>query len=222
MSNRCVIVIPAYKEILEAEEIASLRRVVDVLGSYRIVIVHPVGMSLFGYQPFVKVTDTIALDKYYFRDRRTYSELLEDALFYGLFAGYEYMLIYQLDAWVFSDRLEEFMNLGYDYIGAPHCSWENGYPIVGNGGLSLRKIQAFADVCRRFWIKKEFHWAEDRAFTECAPSARLRIAPVDVAYRFSIQDYFEEGMRSNGGELPFGSHQGRRFWPDPDKYFKID
>lgn len=41
------------------------------------------------------------------------------AEFYDRFAAYEYVLIYQLDAFVFADRLAEFCQMGYDYIGAP-------------------------------------------------------------------------------------------------------
>ena len=35
------------------------------------------------------------------------------------FLEYQYMLIYQLDAFVFEDKLDYFCELGYDYIGIP-------------------------------------------------------------------------------------------------------
>lgn len=42
-----------------------------------------------------------------------------EADFYRRFGKYKYMLIYQLDAFVFSDKLLDFCEMGYDYIGAP-------------------------------------------------------------------------------------------------------
>jgi len=39
--------------------------------------------------------------------------------FYDAFKAFDYILIYQLDAFVFRDELEYFCSLGYDYIGAP-------------------------------------------------------------------------------------------------------
>lgn len=67
--------------------------------------------------------------------------------FYEKFLSFYYILIYQLDAFVFYDALEFFCSLGYDYIGASvaYSSWY-GYkeknPRVGNGGFSLRKVKA--------------------------------------------------------------------------------
>jgi hypothetical protein len=54
-----------------------------------------------------------------FRDISCYNRMLLNDEFYARFAEYEYALIHQLDAFVFSDRLLEWCKLGYDYIGAP-------------------------------------------------------------------------------------------------------
>ncbi|MBP5515592.1 MAG: hypothetical protein J6X86_01460 [Bacteroidales bacterium] len=73
-----------------------------------------------------------------------------DKHFYQRFAEYEYMLVYQLDAWVFRDELDDWCNKGYDYIGAPWIEKDENGNIelagVGNGGFSLRRIQHFIDV----------------------------------------------------------------------------
>lgn len=74
---------------------------------------------------------------------------MREQAFYKSFKDYDYMLIYQLDAWVFKDELMEWCNKGYDYIGAPWFedfgSHETGKKLwaVGNGGFSLRKIKTF-------------------------------------------------------------------------------
>jgi hypothetical protein len=75
------------------------------------------------------------------------------------------MLLYQLDAWVLEGEIEEFLELNYDYIGAPifkHNS--NIVPEVidggGNGGVTLRKISSALDVLHNtnmfFSAKKYF------------------------------------------------------------------
>ena len=72
--------------------------------------------------------------------------------YFRFLPNYKYMLIYQLDAWVFTDNLQEWCDKGYDYIGAPFLSIvkKNSPRVifkgVGNGGLSLRRIQYCIDV----------------------------------------------------------------------------
>ena len=92
-------------------------------------------------------------DSSFFRSVNSYSRLLTLPLFYGAFCDYEYMLIAQLDAVCFRDDLDEWCRRGYDYVGAPWChlcrhvcSPDFSYPgekLVGNGGLSLRRIKTF-------------------------------------------------------------------------------
>jgi len=87
-----------------------------------------------------------------FKNRRTYSDFCLSKTFYERFSNYKYMLIYQLDAWVFKDELEYWCKQDYDYIGAP---WKLDalYELTGvkvncggNGGFSLRKIDSMLDL----------------------------------------------------------------------------
>ena len=59
-------------------------------------------------------------------------------------------MIYQLDCLVFSDKLLEWCELDYDYIGAPlpvsKSDPDKGLSRAGNGGLSLRKAKSFLKV----------------------------------------------------------------------------
>ncbi len=86
----------------------------------------------------------------YFTSVAAYSRLLLSPAFYQAFAAYDYILIYQLDCFVFSDRLAEFCALGHDYIGAPLFKSDTdptlGFSRVGNGGFSLRKVSSFLRV----------------------------------------------------------------------------
>ncbi|RZK12550.1 MAG: hypothetical protein EOO46_02765 [Flavobacterium sp.] len=73
----------------------------------------------------------------------SYNKLKKSLFFYELFKEYEFVLTYELDAWVFRDELLFWCNKGYDYIGAPWFKgWaQGGNPEVigvGNSGFSLR------------------------------------------------------------------------------------
>jgi hypothetical protein len=78
--------------------------------------------------------------------------------FYRRFLNYKYILIYQLDAFVFRDELEYWCSLDFDYIGAP---WFDDITLslseqklygVGNGGLSLRKVQSHYRTLRYYGV----------------------------------------------------------------------
>ena len=71
------------------------------------------------------------------------------------------MQIIQLDCWLFKDRLDEFMSMGFDYIGAPWMkNGLEGKPEpelwkVGNGGFSLRKVSSFLSVINQIESTKK-------------------------------------------------------------------
>lgn len=150
--KKCVIVIPVYKEELEPDEISSLKNTLQTLSNYDLKIVCPESLNTQNYSNIADF-DFLKLDNKHFIDDYAYSKLLLTDYFYRLFENYEYMLICQTDAWVFEDKLEEWCNKNYDYIGAP---WFEGYGIAkedakmfkyaGNGGFSLRRIKTFIDV----------------------------------------------------------------------------
>jgi hypothetical protein len=98
----------------------------------------------------------------YFNNIHGYNALMLSKRFYKQFAEYAYILIYQLDAYIFSDQLEFWCSKQYDYIGAPWLDdGEIGAspvfrPIsVGNGGLSLRRVEKFISSCsvKTQWLK---------------------------------------------------------------------
>lgn len=149
--KNCV-VIPIYKEVLDKDELASLLQCEKVLNKHDIKFVCPKSLNTAQYESF-KNAGFVRLNDDYFKSVYTYSRMLLDKNFYEQFNDYEYMLVYQLDAWVFEDRLDEWCEKGYDYIGAP---WFKGFgaakkkakmhPYSGNGGLSLRKISSLINV----------------------------------------------------------------------------
>jgi len=59
------------------------------------------------------------------------------------------LFIYQLDAWIFSNLLDYYINLDVDYIGSPWKFGSFGFNIdtIGNGGVSLRNVLKFISIC---------------------------------------------------------------------------
>jgi hypothetical protein len=154
------IVIPVYKNELDIVENISLKRLNNVIGdkNYDVYLVCPEGMNTDEYYKLYKNLLIKTYSPEYFKSTHTYSQLCISYNFYNDFSEYEYMLIYQLDCYLFSDQISDWCNKGYDYIGGPilstDCGWDtvkksqkNNYkPFVGNGGLSLRKISVFKDM----------------------------------------------------------------------------
>lgn len=169
MITTCIITIPVYKSPMSRFEEISFRQCCKVLRKHPICIITHKELYLQEYY-------TIALeygiklyredfDKSCFSSVKAYSDLMLNKEYYYRFKNYDYMLIYQLDAYVFRDELEYWCKKGYDYIGAPwfenYGNHENGDKLwaVGNGGLSLRNI---AFHIRFLECKRLYGWKELR------------------------------------------------------------
>lgn len=127
MCQQAIVVIPVYKPIAGRNEEISLRQCTNVLSKHPICIVTYKGLDTGWYENLLKMSGTgfsiEYFDAAYFRDTSGYSALLTCYEFYRRFSDYNYMLIYQPDAYVFSDELDYWCRQGYDYIGAP---WFDG------------------------------------------------------------------------------------------------
>ncbi len=162
------IVIPVYRESISKNEEISFRQCLSIFGiKYPIYLVTHENLTLKSYQ-------RISLDyelhyplgvKYFssrfFESITGYNLLMLSPIFYRSFSAFEFALIYQLDAFVFEDRLEYWCHQGYAYVGAPWLEgWtkaEENAPFigVGNGGFSLRKVSSHLKVLNSFsYIKK--------------------------------------------------------------------
>ena len=154
------VVVPGYNraEFTSDEEI-SFRHLEHFLGRYDKFLVVPQSLKIarpgFHLQRF---PDT------YFGSAIANAKLMLSSTFYRSFRRYRYILIYQLDALVFSDRLLEWCRADLDYVGAPWLQcvdspWVDN-PRVGNGGFSLRKVSSFLRVLAsdKYWIDPETYW----------------------------------------------------------------
>lgn len=173
MKKQCCIVIPIWKENLDCVEEISLKQLHKIIynppsnmDDYRyweerdVFLVYPDGMDISEYKKIYPSLKEKTFDPKYFKSTATYSQLCISYDFYKSFDHYDYMLIYQLDCYLFKDEISTWCNKGYDYIGGPiistECGWdtvkkakngkENWHPLVGNGGLSLRKIETFKEI----------------------------------------------------------------------------
>jgi hypothetical protein len=163
------------------------------------------------------------------------------ASFYKKFIAYEYILIYQLDTFVFENNLLEWCSKGYSYIGSPwiDSTWIKEmqkklsfydkliYP-VGNGGLSLRKVKIHYHAAFLYFFFKPF-WRfifnEDIFWS----SIIHRIVPfytipkVNEALKFSFEEHPEKCFELNGNKLPFGCHAWEKyntpFWQNQFKKY---
>lgn len=159
-----IIIIPVYKSSPDETEKMSLRQCVKILGRHELCLLCPRELDVTAYTELVgHQFRTERFDEFFFKGISGYNELLKSKDFYERFEAYEYILIYQLDAWVFEDSLDYWCSKGYDYIGAPWfkgwLSHEEGsdFLCVGNGGFSLRKVNKFLQITdpsqrlRSFW-----------------------------------------------------------------------
>lgn len=152
------ILIPIYKEELSQDEYTSLRQCLSILPKHPITLVCPKSLKLDNYFADYHDFKVETFNDYFFKSIDGYNKLMMSKQFYQRFLSYEYILIYQLDAYVFSDELEYWCLKNYDYIGSP---WFEGYDLptddkkfngVGNGGFSLRKVSSHYKALNYFWI----------------------------------------------------------------------
>lgn len=206
--KKCVIVVPFYKEIekLTRDEKQSHDQLIRVLGKHDICYVSPKGLN---------VSDGARVEYFpeeFFKSRLDYGRLMNSTFFYQRFSEYEYMLVYQLDCWVFRDELDEWCNKGYDYIGAPFfVPWfaQRGL-YVGNGGFSLRKISSMISYVNKYGKWGVPHYGSDDGFFAANYDKALRIPSPEEATLFSLEEYPErQYLKSN--KLPFGCHAYKRY-----------
>lgn len=156
MNYTVKIVIPIYKEQPDTFEVISFKRCFEVLGNHKIVIIAPSSLNLTYYTNLFPDIEIIRFEDKYFKDINGYNRLMLSKKFYKTFNDFEYILIYQLDAYVFNDELIEWCEKGYDYIGAPVYdvrlnSFEQKLDAVTlNGGFSLRKVKSHINVLNTF------------------------------------------------------------------------
>lgn len=154
-----MVVVPIYKNDLNSFEWISLRRTLAILFHHPIALLVPrskeeaIRLMLNRLLPLGANIQWHAVDDRHLSSHNSYNQLMLQEDFYQYYSKYSHLLICQLDAYVFEDRLLEWCRKPYDYIGAPlylHNApyGPNGLFCVGVGGFSLRRIQPFLALLR--------------------------------------------------------------------------
>lgn len=221
-----VTVVPIYKATpskIEAYSLLQLR----YLGIQNATLMCPEELDIGVYLnlwPDIKVQH---FPKEHFLSVQTYNDFLLRPAFYEAFSGkYDWMLIYQLDAFIFSDQIAKFCELGYDYYGAP---WKDGFPqyhfllnrwpirlnmrrfYVGNGGFSLRRLDKTIDLLyRKKGHISQTHFMEDVFFGYWGSIDKsFHACPAEIGAEFSIETYPAHWIKLIEG-FPMGTHNFER------------
>ena len=200
-----VVVIPMYRHSINANEKISLEQALKVLSAYDIFFIVPEGLSfdpvhLIPGNGSLTKTHVIRFADKYFSSTINYSKLLISKDFYIAFDQYTFMLVYQLDAYVFYDDLPKWVSKGYDYIGAAWTKeheqffydkmYKGKFKVlfsimrginrtffgkkdyaIGNGGLSLRNIQKSIKALKiLYFLSKRWAIHEDLFWGMAAPT----------------------------------------------------
>ena len=152
MKKNCII-IPIYKEspgLLDKLSLESLSKNLKDFSDYEVYFIYPENLGTAQWKRYVDHDVILRPFPYdYFLSTLSYSNLLESYEFWNTFEEHEYALIYQTDGYCIGGSLKEYIDMNYDYIGAPiitqNSRWFN-VPAIGNGGVSLRKIATMIEV----------------------------------------------------------------------------
>jgi hypothetical protein len=240
------VVIPIYKASLDENEKISLKQCLVVLGNkYPIIFVAPVSLKVDHYEEFCKGYKNIQFEffpDFYFRTLDDYSSLMTTVKFYERFYAYQFILIHQLDVFVFSDELEYWCKQDYDYIGSPWLGtnrhndqeFRSVLPFwvskpffrklfrepdrsVGNGGFSLRKVRSISRslLSYRFFLRKWQHY-EDTFFSIAVPNLDpfFKIPDQQTAIKFGVELQPREAFKMLDEKLPFGCHAWEKREPE--------
>ena len=223
----CCIVIPVYKQFPSKDEIHSLRCCLRVFNNYDIFLVTHKHLEIKQYQDVYhrcrKQCKTEFFEETFFDGIAGYNNLLLSEDFYRRFSSYEYLLIFQLDAYAFRDELTKWCSTNYSYIGAPlprdltsavettHNNISNNKIILKksfNGGASLRKISDFISV-----IHEDAHtireWYNDGLNEDIIFSALFlneEHPTEEEAREFSFDMFPKEDYERNSRQLPMMCH----------------
>lgn len=218
--HKVAIAIPVHSLPLMPHERASLAQLRHHLLCFDRFVISPSSLDVSGLG-----LPALVFEDHWFQSVATYSRLLLSQQFYLRFQDYDYILIHQLDALVFSSSLGFWCRQGFDYVGAP---WFPGYSsqpagdglwATGNGGLSLRRVHAFLELLETPEIADcaaSTSHPEDVFWSQEVPklSSRFSVAPPSVSVRFSIESAPRYCFALNGNMLPFGCHYWHRIDPE--------
>jgi hypothetical protein len=217
--QRAAIVIPVHRLPLRPHELASLTQMRHHLLCFDRIVVSPASLDTSSLG-----LPTYAFEDHWFESIESYSKLLLDQPFYAAFKNYDFILIHQLDALVFSSNLNDWCDQDFDYIGAPWffnyaAKPAGGLWATGNGGLSLRKVRKFLKLLENPQIAaaaastsqpEDVFWSLEATKL----SNEFSVAPPNESVKFAVESSPRYCFSINNNTLPFGCHYWDRIDPE--------
>lgn len=157
--------IPIHKKNPTDYELISLKQCYTVLSKHPILVIAPEGLDTSVYKEQQNNINIIHIPPVWQSSLYMYNKLKKSHFFYNLLKDYEYILTYELDAFVFKDDLLYWCDKGYDYIGAPWFDKLGGADLnskilgVGNSGFSLRKTKTIHKYISKFVHKSKRYYS---------------------------------------------------------------
>lgn len=210
------IVVPlAGRPGLTPDEEVSLRQLRHYLGHYDIYFVAAEGMEVE-----IEGDTILRFPSRYFGSAAAHGRLLYDPRFYKTFADYRYMFFYHLDALAFSDRLMEWVQEDYDFIGPPWLKVPDTPWVleerVGNGGFALLKVESALKVLyNRYRADPRTYWKD--AFSRNAARVPFSIGLLRRLNRVFPNFRLFRGLLYDWNEMENPETRGRQndmFWAD--------
>lgn len=240
MKTKVKVVVPIYKPTLEGRDLKSFIHNAEVLKRHPIVLLAPEDLDIEAIHALLPTAEVMRVSASWLGKNGIagYNDMMMSKEFYMLFSDCEYMLICQTDAWIFRDELDQWCDGGYDYVGAPwpkrrrysmpvvsQYLWfrrtfmrrkgrvlrQDYFKKVGNGGLSLRKIDSFIQACDKYADRIAFF--KQRGGTVYNEDWFWALTPTEFKYPtfqqalgFSFDIRPELCYALNKQQLPFGCH----------------
>jgi hypothetical protein len=229
------VVIPlSNREELTPDEEISLRHLVHFLGQYDKFMVMPQSLKVdypgFGIKRFPNK---------FFGSLVAHTKLMLSRTFYQAFQEYKYILLYHLDALVFSDQLLQWCATDFDYIGAPFLRVIDSPTYAVDPATyweafcaAKPKYLQYLNLPRKYlkhlhvfnsarWEMSRMHlveWRHDDLFWSDEAInyyPAFRVPAVDLGLRFAFEVAPRQCFELNNHTLPFGCHA----WPRYDRSF---
>lgn len=248
MDKQCMVLFPVYKPLAAGEK-EIIRHALEMTAGFSAAFVAPESLVFDGSFGGFEALPVERFADEFFAGIPGYNRLMLDRGFYERFRGFDYILIHQTDAYIFSPDLGYWCGRGWDYIGAPwfkekklpqYRFWQAVFrssgalsrckPVlrqalnnsVGNGGLSLRRVDSFIRVLERADPRILALYRENRSniFNEDvfwglqAPliCPDFKVPGWREAMRFAVERSPSRCCEIMGG-LPFGCHAFGRIEP---------
>lgn len=237
MMARALVIIPVYRPRPDLMEAAFVRQNLRRLAAYPGAWVLPHSLDVAPYRELAPHFGIERFPDAFFQGIEGYNRLMLSEAFYERWRGYSHVLICQTDALVLRPGLDEFLEGDFDYVGAPlpedmrlpkhyfpgagrlmrALPWlvPGVNPRVGNGGLSLRRVEATLALLRRDALRvRLWRLYEDLYFSSraCDGQSGFVAATREVARRFCAETNISDWVL-DPAQRPFGLHKPQAYGP---------